>query len=153
MKFATIALMLSAASATHDEMEMETSSDWDVSTPAQAYNPCDCLGYDGLPTYFFEQEGYGSYYGTSCSAWDAEESYCQEDGEYAGADWCAPGFDWCYVDAECEDSEPTEVFAETEWDGWLEWRNCEGDFATVRDGAKNLVAAVATAFTVASFAM
>jgi len=124
----------------------------DDKTPSNPQNACDCLGYDALPTDFFEDQGYGAYYGTSCSDWDAEEAYCQDDGEYAGADWCAPGFDWCYVDADCEDSEPTEVFAETEWEGYLEWRNCEGDIVT-RDGANNLVAAVATAFVVASFAM
>ena len=136
--------MLSAASATHED------------GPAESYDPCACLGYDALPTYFFEEQGYGEMYGTSCSDWDSDQAYCMDGGEYEGADWCAPGFDWCYVDYECEDSSATEVFADTEWDGWLEWRNCDADEDWVdgsRDGANTLVAAAATAFAVASFAM
>ena len=39
----------------------------DDKTPSNPPNACDCLGYDALPTDFFEDQGYGAYYGTSCS--------------------------------------------------------------------------------------
>merc|ERR1719198_277535 len=141
MKFAAAALILTA-------------------TNAQYWDPCECLGYEALPTDYFEEEGYGAYYGSSCANWDSEEAYCMEGGASADEEWCDPDYTWCYVDPECEDSMETVYFdgtpyddllnwRECSWDDWEEWDDWEGDW----QGANNLVAAFATAFAVASIAM
>ena len=140
MKFVlAAALMLSTTSAEHEG--------W-----------CECLGYDALPTDFFIEQGYGEYYGSSCTNWDSEEAYCMEGGSSEFEDWCDPEYTWCYVDPACEDSEETVYFDGTPYDDMLNWRQCESwdeweDWEGDSAGASNLVAAFATAFAVASFAM
>ena len=83
-------------------------------------------------------------------AWDAESDACQEGGDSEYEEWCDSEYDWCYVDPSCYDSKETEYFEGTEYEDMLNWRECD-DW----DGssASNLVAAIATAFAVASVAI
>ena len=91
---------------------------------AQDWNPCDCLGYDALPTYLFEESGFTDEYGSYCNAWDAGQNPdCFEGAEYEDADWCADDFDWCYVDETCETGQHTIYYL----DAKLYWRDCSLD--------------------------
>lgn len=115
------------------------------------WDPCACLGYDALPTDFFEEEGYGAWYGSSCTNWDAEKDYCQEGGDSVGEDWCDPEYSWCYVDPMCYDSEPTLYFDDTPYEDMLNWRVCDDDVKAAALG--NLVATMATTYAVLSLTM
>ena len=43
---------------------------------------CECLGYENLPTSYFEENGYDDDYGSSCENWDADQPWClEEDSE------------------------------------------------------------------------
>ena len=153
MKFATAILLLSAAKATHEEEEEKYDGEW--MEEDSYWDPCACLGYDALPTDFFEEQGYGEYYGSSCTNWDASEDYCQEGGDSYGEEWCDWDYTWCYVDPMCYDSQPTEYFEGTDYEDMLNWRECGEDWDDdwKGSGAANLVATFATAFAITSLAM
>jgi hypothetical protein len=71
------------------------------------------------------ERGYGEDYGSSCLNWDADKSWCT-DLEPPKPEWCEPEYTWCYVDPACEDSLETVYFIDTEYEGLLNWRECEG---------------------------
>ena len=156
MKFATAALLVAAVAGQEEEKWEESYDDWyedDGAWMEDEWDPCACLGYDALPTDFFEEQGYGEYYGSSCTNWDASEDYCQEGGSSYGEEWCDWDYSWCYVDPMCYDSEPTEYFEGTDYEDMLNWRECDGDDDWQGSGAGKIVATFATAFAVASIAM
>ena len=134
MKFAYV--MLIAAVAAQDEA---------------ADDSCACVGADALPADLFADGGYPEGYGSECSVWDAEESYCAADGEFAAEAFCAPEYSWCYVDTACEGSEPTSFFADTEYADTLNWSDasCSGE----ADAATKMYVAASAALAIAALAM
>ena len=101
-------------------------------------DPCECLGAENLPTDYFVEKGYSELYGTECLSWDSKEPYCQEGGEYFGADWCSVSYSWCYVDKACESALDTIFFAGTEHEDKLAYATtpCEDPCSCV--GPENL---------------
>ena len=127
-------------------------------------DPCDCLGYDNLPTYLFEESGFTDEYGSYCYSWDAGQNPdCFEGAEYEFEDWCSWDFNWCYVEETCIWGQHTIYYT----DAKLYWKDCarddmmddmedwedEWDEDWDGDSATKMVATVATAFAVASLAM
>ena len=79
-----------------------TIQEFDDADSAWTQDPCDCLGYDNLPTYLFEESGFTDEYGSYCYAWDAGQNPdCFEGAEYEFEDWCSWDFNWCYVEESC----------------------------------------------------
>ena len=77
---------------------------------------CECIGYDALPNDFFVDNGYGDGYGSSCLNWDADKSWCVDDGQGL-PEWCEPDYSWCYVEPACIESLETVYFVDTEYEG------------------------------------
>ena len=140
MKFAYV--MLVAAVAAQDEA---TTDD------AAADDSCACVGADALPTDLFTD--YAEGYGAACGVWDADETYCAADGEYAEELYCAAGYEWCYVDVLCATAEPTTFFADTEYADTLAWSDASCTAAAEEEAATKMYAAVSAAIAVAALAM
>ena len=138
MKFATLALLVVAASA-QDTMEDDMMAD----------DSCECVGAENLPTDFFVEQGYPAEYGTECNAWDAAEDYCLEGGDSFGEDWCEDTYIWCYVSVDCESGLDTVFFAETEYAGTLAY---SAEACSEMDGASQLFLSAVTA-SVAAIAL
>ena len=110
-----------------------------------AQDACACVGPEGLPeSSWFVEQGYVETYGSECSLWDAEASYCAADGEYAAEAWCSAA--WCYTSVDCETAEPTLFFADTEYKDTLAF-----SLATCAEDAEDSSSALyATAFAAAA---
>ena len=132
MKFATLALLATVASAAGD---MEVSE------------ACACLDAEDIPVDFIVGEGYPETYGVGCGVHDAAEDYCV--GPPPSTDeWCEETYSWCYVSIECEWAEETVFFADTDYADTLAYSVADCKDAATRVILSALsVAAAATALS------
>jgi hypothetical protein len=135
MKFA-YAMLVAAVAAQDEEVAADDS--------------CACVGAEALPADLFTD--YAEGYGADCGVWDADETYCAADGEFAEELYCAAGYEWCYVDVLCATAEPTTFFADTEYADTLAWSDA-ACAAAEEEAATKMYAAVSAAIAVAALAM